>query len=667
MSTLFLEMHLLLAGTLGVFLALKRLPLSPTQRMRQGQLLILMALAAPLLVSSVPRERLPALNVAGMFRPAPEDSGAAGHRPVRRRARPAESPPESEAATAAPLLDADRLAALALAFALLLSAFAFGRVARDFTRLRRGLREALEIRRLGRVSILVSDTVTIPFSTRAAFRAHVVLPSAMLGNPRDFRIAIRHELQHHRQSDTLWALFFEAVACFFYINPCVHRWRREITETQELSCDAALLGRKGITSRDYGSCLVRVAETALGAKTMLAGTACMAADPGNPAYFKSFLKRRIEMVMKRETPRRRVRLGVMAGTLASITTIALAFGSQQALRGPDPDAVNPGAVIVDARMQAIAERALARGIERTRAKSGYAIVTDPDTGRVLAVAGIDRTAKRPAFWPLAVRVEPASIAKGIVAAAAVEHGVTTVDEKFNCENGNYVLGDRTYHDWKAFGELTTTEAVAKSSNICGIKIGERLGAGGLAKAFGDFGFGDGGSASAFPQARPGVIPRPESMHATRYIPLITTGYAGFLTTPLEILMAYGAIANGGNLMRPQQADASEAVVVRRVLSQENARRMREVLAEVVNHGTAESISKSPIPIAGKTATAYHPTHPDHEKLGGEASVASFVGFAPANNPKIAVYVGIDHPTSTASPTGSVHAAPVVREIIEAAL
>lgn len=541
---------------------------------------------------------------------------------------------------------------------------------RNFFKLLQISKSSLVLHAIGKVRIALTDRAVIPFSVRLWNFYWVILPNFLIENKDDFQMALKHELQHHRQGDTTWAVFVELLICFFFPNPALYLWKRDIIELQEFSCDEALIGQKGISSHDYGSCLIRVAETALKSRQMYVGTTCMAAISKNPNYHKSFLKRRIEMFTSQDRPRMYRSVGLVMGTVMSALTVALAYGAEQSMRANTANEANPGLVRVDPEIQMIADRALASAIKMQNAKGGIAIVADPMTGRILAVSNIDKTKDMKKFWALSETMEPASMIKPIVAAQAIENGQTTAKEKHNCENGSYKYGDQIYHDWKDAGwpELTTEETIGVSSNICAMKIGEKVGARGLRKMLVDFGFGPEGTTKTFPAAKAGRLPPAEDTKHPKIVPYVSAGF-GFRTTPLELVQAYGAIANGGHLMMPIAADAKDASqkVVRRVLSEASANQVKEILRQVVLKGTGKNAISDLYTTAGKTATSYIPDQTKWALIDGkkDGNFAGFVGFAPVKNPRVEVYVGIFDPdTNTGGAHGGEHAAPVFKVITE---
>jgi len=181
--------------------------------------------------------------------------------------------------------------AAALATAFLLSGFAVGAI-RTGTRLRdlRVLvREAVPLRRLGRLSIVVSDRARVPFSTIVFGPAHIVLPVALLEDAGVLRVVLRHELQHYRRSDPVWAIALELFRLLFFWHPAARGWVRQLSDLQELACDEAIV-RSGVPAKVYGTCLLHVAEMAV-ARRLVASTAmATASDRG------AHLRRRISML-----------------------------------------------------------------------------------------------------------------------------------------------------------------------------------------------------------------------------------------------------------------------------------------------------------------------------------------------------------------------------------
>ena len=357
---------------------------------------------------------------------------------------------------------------------------------------------------------------------------------------------------------------------------------------------------------------------------------------------------------------------ICTGFALAILTVTFAYGVEKVSRAREK-AINKGSLVVDNDIQKIAKDALDKALMNTRFSEGFIIVADPMTGKILAVANMDNKNIKKGNWSLSLLMEPASFAKTFVIAEALEKNVTNPNEVHQCENGKYIYKDRLYRDWKEVGwkQLTTSETLALSSDICSIKIGEKLGEKPLLEMIQNFGFGEDGVAKDFPEARVGYIPDADK----QFIPKVALGYA-FRNSPLEIMQAFGAIANGGNLMKPIMADSQKPETIRRILSIENAQQMKALLQGVVVSGTGKNALSSFYTTAGKTASARLNDYMGIDWYGvnkKHANLAGFVGFAPVNNPRVQVFVGLIDPDTDRNKTGAhggEHAAPVFKEVAE---
>jgi Zn-dependent protease with chaperone function len=557
---------------------------------------------------------------------------------------------------------------------LLFAAFLFGRALLEAVRLCQLLGNAPRLRSVGRISIVAVDGAATPFSFSLFRRSFVALPGALLSNPQDIRIALAHEIEHVRARHTRVAILGEFLACT--LMPVAPLWKTAFVELHELSCDEAVIGRARISSHEYANCLIRVAETALnqaflGEGALHAGTACMATDSGNPKRLKSFLRRRMEMLTEHGKVPSRPGLNVVLGSLTVLICGSLAFSAGAMLKPAEIPAVNSGTAGVDPVYQAIARRQLENAIDAQKANSGIAIVANPQTGEILASVIVNSkgySKLHPEFRSAVSRlIEPASTMKGIVLAAALERGDVKLEDRMDCGNGTYRIGSHVHHDWKKFDSLSAADVVVESSNIGGIRIGEKMGGNALESALENFGFGAGSSAKTFPGARPGVFA--VKTDDPEWIAGASTGF-GIYVSPLELVQAYSAIANGGRLMKPipPQTDAVPELI-RRVLSETTAKKMRGVLARAAVEGTGSGRGASAFySSGGKTGTSYHPDLQEHDEMfGGDENVAHYVGFAPLENPQITVYVAIIVDPKNSNIHGSAHAAPVFKEIMERSL
>lgn len=528
--------------------------------------------------------------------------------------------------------------------------------ARSAHRLAKVLSRAIALHKVGSTVVGISEDTAIPFSAWHKGRAYVVLPSTLVPHREEFRIALRHEIEHHRRRDTLWAVGLEWMIAAFYLNPAIYLWRKTILNLQELACDEALIGRMGISKRAYGSCLLKVAEMALGRRFMCAGTTCMI--PTSQSNSRSFLRRRISMFAKHERTKTQKAAAFAIGTVSSLSIVAGAYFAHAAVRSNTLP--NAGKPVFDSRVQSLAQQSLKNGMTQHGASAGFAIVSDADSGTVMAAVSLNEGFDNnlTGDWALSYPYAPASSLKSLIVGAAIEQKVTTVDEAHDCENGHYKFGKNVYHDNMAFERLTTAEAVIHSSNICTLKVAEKLGAKGLEDSLREFGIGPGGALRDYPGARVGNVPVAGIIPEAEYIALLAYGVSNrtdFFVTPLEMVQAYGAIANGGKLMKAIVADGRQkSEVVRDVLSAQTSAQMREVLRRVVTEGTGQSIRGSAIPLAGKTSTM---------NLDGTKRMTGFVGYAPATHPKYVVYVALFF-NDGKDKAGSNTAAPVFREIVE---
>ncbi len=336
---------------------------------------------------------------------------------------------------------------------------------------------------------------------------------------------------------------------------------------------------------------------------------------------------------------------------------------------------------IDAEIQDATERELAAGVAAAKAAGGAALVLDPATGEVLALANVPTyNPNRPGAvgdrkWRDRVRdraitdpYEPGSTFKAVLAAAAIEEHAVSPSDMIFCENGHYAIGRWTIHDAHPHGWLSFAEVIQYSSNIGASKVAERLGRERYAGYLRAFGFGA-RTGIELPGETPGIM-RP--VDAWARIDLATHSFGqGVSVTPLQMAAAFGAIANGGQLVRPYVvrrivASDGQAVfeagptVVRRVVSARTAQTVTALLRRVVEEpgGTGARARLEDFPVAGKTGTAQKV----NLQTGGYSTkrIGSFVGFVPADAPRAVILVLIDEPAT--SSYGGVVAAPIFRAI-----
>lgn len=337
---------------------------------------------------------------------------------------------------------------------------------------------------------------------------------------------------------------------------------------------------------------------------------------------------------------------------------------------------------IDEGLQYIAEKELDNAMAQWRASSATVIMMDPFTGEILAFAN------RPAYDPNSVAYakdfekrnraitdiyEPGSTFKIIVGAAAIEEGIVKLDTKFDCSKGAISVGRSIIHDAHKHGVLTFKEVIQKSSNVGSTMIGMQLGREGVYKYAKRFGFGE-KTGIDLPGEVSGWIRLPEKWSAGS-IGAISIGQE-VAVTPLQILRAYSAIANGGVLVTPHvvsEIRSPDDVPVysfnykenKRAVSKRTAEIFKDILKIVAEEdGTGKSASVEGNHVAGKTGTAQI-IDPRTKRYSKEKYVGSFVGFVPADNPMIAMIVVIYEPKGQIY--GGVVAAPVFREIAKQSL
>ena len=336
---------------------------------------------------------------------------------------------------------------------------------------------------------------------------------------------------------------------------------------------------------------------------------------------------------------------------------------------------------LDSRMQEIVEHALERGVQKAGAKQGVALVVDPYTGDILAMANYPfydpntRDTEGKDAWKnqAVVKVyEPGSTFKVITSAALLEENLIDPADTVDGENGQYKIGGQIIKDTHPHGRISFTDALAYSSNICYAKVATRLRPETFYKYVRSFGFGM-KTGVGLPAEEGGVL-KPVGDWSGRTQSTIAFGHE-ISATPLQATMAVAAVANGGVLMKPRivkaWSDNAGHVVqeapprtVRRVLSEATAGKVKAMMTAVVEYGTAAEIRTDRIPMAGKTGTA--------EKIDAETGRyvhglfnSSFMGMVPVDRPEFVCLVLLDEPSMLKY--GGQSAAPIFREIVDRVL
>ena len=337
---------------------------------------------------------------------------------------------------------------------------------------------------------------------------------------------------------------------------------------------------------------------------------------------------------------------------------------------------------IDEKIQYIAERELAAGVAHTHAISGTIIIQNPNTGEILALANWPKfnpnspgEVKPEARMNPAVSgiYEPGSTFKLVTLAAALDQNLTRPDEVFDCENGKVILSGHTIHDHKKFGMLSVSEILAQSSDVGAIKVALRLGSPKFYEYIRAFGFGQ-QTGIELPWESRGMLGKLNTWSGIS-IGAISMGQE-IGVTPIQLVTAISAIANGGYLRKPyiiSEIRKGDEVVFsndtarpepKSVIRPETAATLRNMMEGVVLDGTGRFARLDGWTAAGKTGTAQK-IDPNTGRYSPSKYIASFTGFAPINNPAVTILVSLDSPVGLHE--GGVTAAPIFKRVAEQVL
>jgi cell division protein FtsI (penicillin-binding protein 3) len=334
---------------------------------------------------------------------------------------------------------------------------------------------------------------------------------------------------------------------------------------------------------------------------------------------------------------------------------------------------------IDQYLQHVAERELRIGVEENRAAGGAAVIMDPKSGEILALANW------PTFNPNAYResptdwqrnravqdlYEPGSTFKVVTASAAFEEQLVSPNDPVDVSAGQIRFGSRVINDDHRYGTLSFADVIVKSSNVGAIKVGLRLGPERMGLYVNRFGFGRQTSPD-FPGESPGIVWNPAKLTDSA-LASVSMGYQVGVT-PLQMAMAVSAIANGGELVEPRVVravitDETRTAVPRkakgRPVSAGTAATLTDIMERVVVDGTAKAARIPGYTVAGKTGTAQKVVDGRYSRSEYNAS---FVGFVPSRNPLFTIVVVIDSPHGRNSYYGGTVAAPIFQRIAAASL
>ncbi len=333
---------------------------------------------------------------------------------------------------------------------------------------------------------------------------------------------------------------------------------------------------------------------------------------------------------------------------------------------------------IDEQLQFILERELAAGVAENHADGGSAVIMDPRSGEILAMASY------PTFNPNLYSVEdedhrrnravqdlyePGSTFKIVTASAALEEHIISPSDMIDVRGGSIRFDSRVIYDTHDYGILSFTDVLVKSSNVGAIKVGLKIGPERLGLYINRFGFGR-RTSTDFPGENPGIVWNPAKLDSSA-LASVSMGYQVGVT-PLQMATAMSAIANGGTLYEPRvlRAVVRDGVrtlvpskVVRQSIKPETANTLTTIMEEVVERGTATRAKVPGFTVAGKTGTAA-------KLVNGRYSTtdynASFVGFVPSRQPVLTIIVVIDSPHAKGH-VGGIAAAPVFERVARSSL
>lgn len=355
------------------------------------------------------------------------------------------------------------------------------------------------------------------------------------------------------------------------------------------------------------------------------------------------------------------------------------LGIRKALVGGrvvEPEHGETVVLTLDLIRQTIVEEELARGVEEMGARWGTAIAMDPYTGAILALANVPTyDPNRPGAFntearrnrAITDRYEPGSTFKLVTAVAAVDQGIVSLEDTVDTGPGWASFGGRPLRDTHAHGKISFADVIAQSSNVGAAHVGSRVDRGVFYQYARNLGFGQ-PTWIDLPGEVGGYLKKPSSWSRTTHSRM-SIGYEVDVT-PLQILTAYGALANGGVLVHPyivaERRDVTGQTIwtattdsVRRAFKRETARKLIPAFERAITDGTAKRAAIEGLPVAGKTGTALKATGGSYQ---AGAYRASFAGFFPADDPVAVLVIVLDEPA--ASGYGGTAAAPIFQRIVQ---
>lgn len=361
--------------------------------------------------------------------------------------------------------------------------------------------------------------------------------------------------------------------------------------------------------------------------------------------------------------------GELGRTALNLDARGHRFASPSGL-GLEPRTGHTVVLTINQSLQDIAEKSLADAVREMGATGGDIVILDPMTGELRAMASRRADVLSTSATSLTEPYEPGSTLKPFTAARLLDLHLARVDEVMNTYNGKWDYNGRKIEDDHPSPSFTLADVIRFSSNIGIVQFAERFSPRQQYTLLRDLGFGA-PTGVPYPAEESGRLPSPKNWDKMTPASL-AMGYA-LNVTPVQLAAAYGAIANGGELLEPalvkeiRAADGAityrhQRRVVRRVMTQESARIVRGMMKGVVESGTGEKASLATFDVAGKTGTA---KRTEHGRYVAGKYTASFVGLFPADDPQIVILVKLDNPSK--SIYGGKAAAPVSKAVLQAAI
>lgn len=503
-----------------------------------------------------------------------------------------------------------------------------------------------------RPDVRVTDALDAPAVT-GILAPVVLVPRASQGWTDARRVAVlHHELAHVRQGDCLAQVLAQLACALHWFNPLVWVAARRLRLEREMAADDAVIAA-GTRATLYAEDLLVIA----GARAVPSGALGMAE--------RSQLATRVAAIVAPGRARLPLSPGraaiVVAGAAAVLLVVACAAPADPA---PEATLVAPGASplvapgaasTINRRLQQIADEELDRTAGEWQPASGVILVLDPATGEILANAG--RVHGAPADVAVQRAYVTGSTLKAVTLAAALEEKAVAPADRFDCEGGARTYGARTLHDSGAYGSLALPEMLAVSSNVGFAKVFDRLGGDRLERWLRRFHFG---VAPALAGAAAGELPAHVEDRSLEGAELAIG--AAMTASPLQMALAYAALANEGTYVPPTLTRRSGGAPREPLLEPATARALLAMLEQAVDgeRSTGKLARIAGTRVAGKTGTATW-TLPD----GGEGLYASFVGIVPADHPRFVIVVGVEAPR--AGGTGGSAAAPAFARVASRAL